>query len=324
MMTSSGTRRRIDWDVILPSTQQLSAPATPATAEARFATLTAEVTEVPSPTTLARMLLHAVEFTRVVIGLERTGLYLLDEENQVMVGTFGTDAHGQTADEHMLTYRVGALDREVFARAEMGHPWTVYEDCPLITQSDGDTRIVGRGWVACTAVRGPCGPLGILFNDSALTHAPLDEAKQSQAAILCSLLGRALEPCRSFLLASAANRTPARGIVQDVTELLVRDPSLSCDDLAKDLSLSPRRLARAFRREANTSIVEYRNDMRLTRFFERFDSTAQNLLDAALAAGFGSYAQFHRVFRARFGQSPREYLLQPRQGRASANRAIAK
>ena len=34
----------------------------------------------------------------------------------------------------------------------------------------------------------------------------------------------------------------------------------------------------------------------------------RSLLAAALEAGFGSYTQFHRVYRKMFGQSPREHL----------------
>jgi len=40
------------------------------------------------------------------------------------------------------------------------------------------------------------------------------------------------------------------------------------------------------------------------------DRGRTNLLEAALAAGFGSYAQFHRVFRALRHVTPRDYLRQ--------------
>ncbi len=60
------------------------------------------------------------------------------------------------------------------------------------------------------------------------------------------------------------------------------------------------------------SIVRYRNELRLARFFARVDSEADRLLEAAREAGFGSYAQFHRVFHARYGQSPRDYVLERR------------
>ena len=50
--------------------------------------------------------------------------------------------------------------------------------------------------VYCSAILGAHGPIGILFNNTALTRSALDEAKQARAAVLCSFLGRALDPCR--------------------------------------------------------------------------------------------------------------------------------
>lgn len=46
----------------------------------------------------------------------------------------------------------------------------------------------------------------------------------------------------------------------------------------------------------------------LAAFDVLLDKGRTNLLDAALASGFGSYAQFHRVFRAQRRMTPREYL----------------
>jgi AraC-like DNA-binding protein len=56
------------------------------------------------------------------------------------------------------------------------------------------------------------------------------------------------------------------------------------------------------------SLVDYRNRLRIDRFFECIQRTGGNgnLLDAALEAGFGSYAQFHRVYRKFLGTTPRD------------------
>jgi transcriptional regulator GlxA family with amidase domain len=56
------------------------------------------------------------------------------------------------------------------------------------------------------------------------------------------------------------------------------------------------------------SLVDYRNRLRIDRFFEAIQrsGTNTNLLDAALEAGFGSYAQFHRVYRKFVGTTPRD------------------
>ena len=79
-------------------------------------------------------------------------------------------------------------------------------------------------------------------------------------------------------------------------------------EIAAKLELSLSRLARVFKSEMGMSLVEYRNRLRLDRFEVLLDRGRTNLLEAALAAGFGSYAQFHRVFRALRHMTPREYL----------------
>ncbi len=77
--------------------------------------------------------------------------------------------------------------------------------------------------------------------------------------------------------------------------------------LAKRVGMSPSRLSRQFNRQLGVSIADYRNRIRLERFLEQYVSTT-TLLDAALDAGFGSYPQFHRVFRQFLGVAPRAYL----------------
>jgi transcriptional regulator GlxA family with amidase domain len=97
-------------------------------------------------------------------------------------------------------------------------------------------------------------------------------------------------------------------LVRRITALLAEDPTLTCEALAKRLHVSAGRVARTFKREASVSVVDHRNEVRLARFLDHADASAHNLVAAAIDAGFGSYAQFHRVFRARFGRAPREYL----------------
>ncbi len=87
------------------------------------------------------------------------------------------------------------------------------------------------------------------------------------------------------------------------------DPSLSGKELSERLGLSVSRLARVFKRQMGVSIVEYRNRLRFERFFalvQEQGNRRPTLRQAARAAGFGSYAHFHRLFRARWRTGPRE------------------
>jgi len=78
--------------------------------------------------------------------------------------------------------------------------------------------------------------------------------------------------------------------------------------LARRLGTTADKLGRAFKATLGESVRDYRNRLRLGRFLSLVDPSGGNLLQAALDAGFGSYAQFHRVFRSQFGCSPIEYL----------------
>lgn len=69
------------------------------------------------------------------------------------------------------------------------------------------------------------------------------------------------------------------------------------------MRLSPSRLSRLFHEQTGETIAAFRNRQRIARFHAGDPRTT--LLECALAAGFGSYAQFHRVYRAMVGGTPR-------------------
>ena len=113
-----------------------------------------------------------------------------------------------------------------------------------------------------------------------------------------------------------AGEVPARSLHPAVERtarlLLSEESSYSLPQLARRAGLSPSRLSRLFKQQTGLSIVEFRNRQRMQRFLDRYKpdhrSGRQNtLLNAALDAGFGSYPQFHRVFRQVVGCSPAEY-----------------
>ena len=94
---------------------------------------------------------------------------------------------------------------------------------------------------------------------------------------------------------------------------LIRDETvtLGLDELARRAGLSATRLSRLFKQQTGIALVEFRNRQRIERFLQ-FYGTGQRLtmLDAALEAGFGSYPQFHRVFKRVIGCSPGKYRHQ--------------
>ncbi len=77
-------------------------------------------------------------------------------------------------------------------------------------------------------------------------------------------------------------------------------------DLAKACGASEAHLSRTFHRQIGVSLSRYRNSLRLSRFWEQYRQPEQKTLaEAMYAAGFGSYAQFYKVFTQAYGRGPR-------------------
>ncbi|HEX4350015.1 MAG TPA: helix-turn-helix transcriptional regulator [Verrucomicrobiae bacterium] len=94
---------------------------------------------------------------------------------------------------------------------------------------------------------------------------------------------------------------------------LIRDEDmpLTLVELAQRSGLSPHRLSRLFKQQTGIALVDFRNRQRLERFLGIYGAGQRlTMLDAALAAGFGSYPQFHRVFKRMTGHSPRNHQRQ--------------
>jgi AraC-like DNA-binding protein len=299
----------VDWPIILGP--EIPVPrVVDRTVHGKLAALLAAFDELLALEEQDAILQRAVELALERIGLMRVGIFLLDRQRNVMLGTWGTDLGGKIVDERHIMYDVSDTDREAFRRAEeeAAH-FTVFDNCPIVEHHRGETRVVGRGWVTCTPIRSTRAPIGIMFNDTGVTGQPVDEAKQAHAAILCSLLGTILDPARGSLGHGAAqDESPGRRVITATVAMLAKDPAMGGKQIAAKLDLSLSRLARVFKAEMGMSLVEYRNRLRLDRFAVLLDKGRTNLLEAALAAGFGSYAQFHRVFRALRRMTPREYL----------------
>ena len=108
--------------------------------------------------------------------------------------------------------------------------------------------------------------------------------------------GRAVHPC----VESAAR--------------ILRDEAPTLPELSRRVGLSPARLSRLFGAQIGVSVSGFRAKMALERFAKLYDGRNLSLTDAAIEAGFGSYAQFHRVFLAHHGCTPAQHRARLREG----------
>lgn len=275
-----------------------------------------------------RLARAAIEFAQRSLGIERVGLYVVErsEPTVVMRGTWGTNDRGILTDERGLAHGFEHERLELLLSLhQSGQLWTyrAFEPrspdrrCLPWTRED-------RDWLATTPLIAGGTLVGVFYNDTAISKTALDPSKQAKLAVFASLLADLLrervtrQPVGKWagqthtLVPAPLDRTspPTAMIsrfIQKVVAELELDPQASGEQLARRFRVSPGHLARTFKAEVGTSLVDYRNRIRLERFFTVMRAGQSNLNEAALQAGFGSYAQFIRVHRQITGVVPSEF-----------------
>lgn len=248
---------------------------------------------------------------REIIGLDRVALFLRSRSGRWLSGLVGTSVTGGLVDERAIRHQVDPTCETLWSDLREGRrSFELLNDAPWIAHEGEETRVIGRGWFVRTPIVVDDESFGFLYNDSALAGEPFDREKQERAAVLLMLAGRRLREARDRSLPRV--RAGMSLLVGLCVELLITSPAASNTELAQRLRVSPARLARTFEAETGISLIDYRNELRLERFFSlnesaEHDARAVTLVELALEAGFGSYSQFHRVFSARFGRSPRHF-----------------
>lgn len=119
-------------------------------------------------------------------------------------------------------------------------------------------------------------------------------------------------------VASAIAGAPASALVLRAVQLLEDSPGRlpwSVTALARTLGISPGQLQRRFRAETGQTVTRYRLAGQLARYLDLSDDDHDlSITDAAYAAGFGSYAQFHRIFVRYMDVSPSRHRSRRRGG----------
>ena len=118
-----------------------------------------------------------------------------------------------------------------------------------------------------------------------------------------------LHAWKCFQRAAGVSVRELHPAVERAVRLMKNDAAdLPLGELARRSGLSDSRLSRLFKEQTGSTVVEFRNRQRIERFWQLYSrSPRQTMLHAALEAGFGSYPQFHRVFRKVIGCAPRAY-----------------
>lgn len=83
--------------------------------------------------------------------------------------------------------------------------------------------------------------------------------------------------------------------------------SFRLEDVANEVGISVPHAVALFKAAFGMTIMQYAMEVRLAIACDRIRFTMANLDRIAESTGFGSYSYFHRVFRAKYGISPKQY-----------------
>jgi AraC family transcriptional regulator, arabinose operon regulatory protein len=143
-----------------------------------------------------------------------------------------------------------------------------------------------------------------LFVDIDDTHRG---GKRTSEELAINLLERLLIRCHEEMPGYQSRPLDARvqAACQFIANNLARE--LSLDDVARQVCLSPSRLAHLFRDQLGVNIVRWREDQRIILAKHMLQSTTTPVSAIAGRVGYDDQLYFSRVFRKRVGVSPTEF-----------------
>lgn len=122
------------------------------------------------------------------------------------------------------------------------------------------------------------------------------------ARALLLMLDRAIDEAPSARTSSAFHAIRIRNYIEANASRPLR-----LEDVARDSGLSVSRAVHLFKEHYGTSVIGYAQQIRMAHALELLHHSPLSLEQIAAETGLGSYAYFHRIFRAQHGISPGAY-----------------
>ena len=133
------------------------------------------------------------------------------------------------------------------------------------------------------------------------------KVKTGDALELCERRIALLQALTSLARLSKIERTgPTVKKIRAFLEAHVTD-RFSLDALANDLGYSKQYVIRVFKKETGATPMAALNELRLLKSTSELLNEEKSIAEVAESCGFDDYNYFSRLFRRRFGNSPREY-----------------
>lgn len=102
--------------------------------------------------------------------------------------------------------------------------------------------------------------------------------------------------------------------IKDVIRSNYGNPNLSLQDISDLLKMSPAYVGRIFKKYETVSVADYINEMRLLSAVELLEKNNWQINEISEKVGFSSQSYFFKLFKKRFGTTPKDYRIKKSMG----------
>lgn len=90
-------------------------------------------------------------------------------------------------------------------------------------------------------------------------------------------------------------------------ELIKDNKTISREELAEQVFLSPDYMAKVFKRETGKKLIDYLSEVKLEEAKYRLSKTNESISNIASSLAYSNFSYFSKMFKSETGMSPGEY-----------------
>ncbi|MDX9992137.1 MAG: histidine kinase N-terminal 7TM domain-containing protein [Anaerolineales bacterium] len=166
-----------------------------------------------------QLYIQMIEFTQNRLGLDRVGLFLLDESRNALVGTYGVSPDGKLREESYYHEEITPGHWTVGLINAPNHT-QLWEDAPILDNSE----VVGSGWKVASTLWNGQKAIGFLVCDNLLSGRPPRTYEVELISLLGSTFGHLVERNRNEILLQESE-SRFRQIVETASDMIYRADS---------------------------------------------------------------------------------------------------
>ncbi|SFB41722.1 Helix-turn-helix domain-containing protein [Cohnella sp. OV330] len=137
----------------------------------------------------------------------------------------------------------------------------------------------------------------------------ITEGDRSLEDIYMSFLSACAQICDAQRAPGAERYEWIVGTIKTLIEQKFQDPNLSQQSIASTVKLTSAYVGKLFKDQCGTTVTEYMNEVRLAHARMLLLQTDDTIADIMDKCGYSNQSYFFRLFKGKFGSTPKEYRI---------------